>query len=194
MARKKAAKRKKKRGPPAPPVPVTITVETRKVADLRPNPDNAKTHPPEQVRALAASIKEFGVPKLTVVVDERDVLLAGHGMRLGMIEASVGDVQVNVVRGWSPARKRAFLEADNRLGELSGWDQDKRRLQLQQLASEGFPMLAIGWETGLAEFIAEGAPPTSFPSIGEDLETEHECPKCGYKWSGKPRPAEAEEE
>lgn len=27
-----------------------------------------------------------------------------------------------------------------------------------------------------------------FPDAGDDLPTEHECPSCGYKWSGKTTP------
>jgi len=27
-------------------------------------------------------------------------------------------------------------------------------------------------------------PPAEFQEYGEDIETDCECPKCGYKWSG----------
>jgi hypothetical protein len=29
--------------------------------------------------------------------------------------------------------------------------------------------------------------PSEFPEADEDIETEHQCPKCGYEWSGKSR-------
>ncbi|WP_146255441.1 ParB N-terminal domain-containing protein [Azospirillum sp. TSA6c] len=32
----------------------------------------------------------------------------------------------------------------------------------------------------------EPTPPADFPSFGEDIETQYCCPKCGYRWSGKP--------
>ena len=174
----------------------SLTIEERDLAKLRENPHNAKTHPPEQVRALAESIKEFGTPKVSITVNEKGVLLAGHGIRLGFLEAArLGYVpgtalKVMVARGWSPTKQRAFLEADNRLGELSGWDEDKRRRGLQHLRDQGFPMLAVGWERGLDEFIGQGAPPATFPSFGEDLETERQCPKCGYRFSGGKVPKE----
>ena len=28
--------------------------------------------------------------------------------------------------------------------------------------------------------------PGDFPGYGENIDTEHKCPKCGYVWSGKP--------
>ena len=162
----------------------SLTIEERDLASLKENPHNAKTHPPEQIRAVAASIKQFGYSKISIVVNEKGVLLAGHGVRLSMLDAGLARARVMVARGWSPAKQRAFLEADNRLGELSGWDEDKRRRELQYLRDQGFPMLAMGWERGLDEFIGAGAPPAAFPSFGEDLETERECPKCHYRFSG----------
>jgi len=38
---------------------------------------------------------------------------------------------------------------------------------------------------GMAKSALE--PPEEFPEVGEDLGTEHKCPKCGYEWSGKKR-------
>ena len=53
-------------------------VETRAVSGLLPYANNARTHSPEQVEQLAASIAEFGFT-VPVLVDERGVLVAGHG-------------------------------------------------------------------------------------------------------------------
>lgn len=44
----------------------------------KPHPKNARSHPPEQVRQLVASIKEFGFTK-PIVCDEKNEILAGHG-------------------------------------------------------------------------------------------------------------------
>jgi rubrerythrin len=38
---------------------------------------------------------------------------------------------------------------------------------------------------GLIPGETEVASPDDFKSFGEDIETEHRCPKCGYEWSGK---------
>ena len=32
----------------------------------------------------------------------------------------------------------------------------------------------------------DAEPPDEFGAYDEDIETEHQCPKCGYVWSGKP--------
>jgi len=38
---------------------------------------------------------------------------------------------------------------------------------------------------GLEELMTAAPPgPDSFPEVDENIETEHQCPKCGYAWSG----------
>jgi len=32
--------------------------------------------------------------------------------------------------------------------------------------------------------------PVEFTAYGEDIQTDHECPKCGYRWSGSTAPQE----
>ena len=53
-------------------------VERRQVAQLTPYARNARTHSPEQIAQIAASIREWGwtVP---VLVDEAGGIIAGHG-------------------------------------------------------------------------------------------------------------------
>ncbi|MEP6827938.1 MAG: ParB N-terminal domain-containing protein [Aestuariivirga sp.] len=52
-------------------------VERRKVADLKPFKNNARTHSREQVAQIAASIKEWGWTQ-PVLVDEADGVVAGR--------------------------------------------------------------------------------------------------------------------
>jgi hypothetical protein len=35
---------------------------------------------------------------------------------------------------------------------------------------------------------SDGTPPDSFKEFDETISTEHECPKCGYRWSGAAEP------
>jgi hypothetical protein len=34
----------------------------------------------------------------------------------------------------------------------------------------------------------DAEPPADFPEVGEDIDVEHECPKCKYRWSGASAP------
>lgn len=51
---------------------------------LKPHPQNARQHSEDQVTQLANSIQEFGFTQ-PILVDENDVILAGHGKRLVLL-------------------------------------------------------------------------------------------------------------
>lgn len=128
-------------------------VEMRKLADLTANPHNARVHPSEQIEHIRASIREFGFT-IPVLVDEGGVLLAGHARVIAVGMEGAEQVPCITARGWTEAKKRAYIEADNRLSALGQWDADKRKAELEFLSTEGFDLSAIGWKADdLAKFL-----------------------------------------
>ena len=119
-------------------------VERRSVAELIPYARNARTHSEEQVAQLAASIQEWGwtVP---VLVDERGGIIAGHGRIMAARKLGLLDVPVMAATGWSEARKRAYVIADNKLAMNAGWDKDKLNAELAELAEIGFNLATTGF-------------------------------------------------
>ena len=59
-----------------------MQVELRPVAELKPYPQNARTHTRKQIKKLARALSEigFGAP---LIVDENFVILAGHARLAG---------------------------------------------------------------------------------------------------------------
>jgi ParB-like chromosome segregation protein Spo0J len=53
-------------------------ITLRPIVELTPYANNARTHSPEQVKQLAASIREFGFVN-PVLVDGAGMIIAGHG-------------------------------------------------------------------------------------------------------------------
>ena len=98
-------------------------VERRAVAARISYARNARTHSPEQVDQIAASIREWGwtVPAL---VDDEGGIIAGHGRVLAAHKLAIAEVPVMVAAGWSEAQKRAYVLADNKLALNAGWDDD----------------------------------------------------------------------
>lgn len=99
---------------------------------LRPNPKNARTHSRKQIRRIAASIRQFGFMN-PVLVDDGNVILAGHGrLEAARLE---GLEQVPVVRfcHLTDAQKRAYLLADNKIAEQAGWDREMLAIELGEL-------------------------------------------------------------
>jgi ParB-like chromosome segregation protein Spo0J len=91
-------------------------VERRAVAVLVPNTRNARTHTEQQIDQIAASIREWGWTA-PILVDEDEVVIAGHGRLLAAARLGLDEVPVIIARGWSEAQKRAYLIADNKLTE-----------------------------------------------------------------------------
>lgn len=65
---------------------VSIEIEYRRTADLKPYGNNARTHSKKQVRQIAESIQRFGFTN-PILISDRDEVIAGHG-RLPITRAS----------------------------------------------------------------------------------------------------------
>jgi ParB-like chromosome segregation protein Spo0J len=104
----------------------------RRVDDLKVNLRNPRTHSKKQVRQIADSIRQFGFTN-PVLLDEDDVILAGHG-RLAAAKL-LGFATVPTIRlsDLSEAEKRAYALADNKLAENAGWDSNLLAIELQYL-------------------------------------------------------------
>ena len=183
------------KAPQAPKVePIVFAAdkpERRKIDDLKPYPRNPKTHSPEQVDAIAAMIREFGFTR-PILVDEGDTILAGHGATMAARKLAYAELPVIVLRGLTDAQKRAIVIADNQASALGGWDKDLLKLELGELKRLDFNLALTGFnEADLVSYMVstQPVPPGGFPAFGSDIPTEHECPKCHYKWSGASAPA-----
>lgn len=92
----------------------------------------ARVHSRDQLRQIADSIKEFGFTN-PVLVDETGKVLCGNARveaaRLLQME-TVPTLQISHL---TTAQKRAFVIAENRMGELASWDNDVLRLEFEEL-------------------------------------------------------------
>ncbi|MBA3519249.1 MAG: ParB N-terminal domain-containing protein [Rhizobiales bacterium] len=119
------------------------------VDQLTPNPRNARTHSRKQVRMIADSIQAFGFTA-PILMDEKGVLLAGHGRLEAARLLGLSEVPAVELSGLSEAKKRALLLADNKLAEKAGWDRERLALELPELrellVEEGLEILVTGFE------------------------------------------------
>jgi len=119
-------------------------VERRPVTGLVPSARNARTHSPEQVAQLAASIREWGWTT-PVLVDEQGTIIAGHGRVLAAQSLGISEVPVMVAAGWSEAQRRAYVIADNKLALNAGWDAELLPVELGDLKALGFDLGLTGF-------------------------------------------------
>jgi DNA modification methylase len=119
-------------------------VERRSVSALIPYARNARTHSDEQVAQIAASIREWGWT-MPVLVDEAGTIVAGHGRVLAAQRLGLPEVPVMVATGWSEAKRRAYVIADNKLALNAGWDEELLRLELGELKGLGVDLGLTGF-------------------------------------------------
>ena len=112
---------------------------------LRPYERNAKKHGSEQIEKLKASIMEFGF--LTpCLIDNNYNIIAGHGRVMAAKELGIQTVPCVFIEGLTEEQRRAYILADNRLGELGEWDMDLVFEELSELDDLGFDVELTGFE------------------------------------------------
>lgn len=117
-----------------------LAIEYLPIDSIRERETNSRVHRPEQVRAIANSICSFGF-SVPVLVDDDNVLIAGHGRLAAAGLLDIRSVPAVRVSGLTEAQQRAFVIADNKLTDLSFFDKNKLRSEFSFL---------LGEDTGLA--------------------------------------------
>lgn len=112
---------------------------------LRPYERNAKKHPQDQVDKIIASIQEFGFVT-PCIIDSDYNLIAGHGRVQAAKEMGLETVPCVFVEGLTDEQRRAYILADNRLGELGEWDMDLVSGELESLKNAGFDIDLTGFD------------------------------------------------
>ena len=119
-------------------------VEKWSIDKLIPYARNARTHSDEQVAQIAASIKEWGWTT-PILVDEQGGIIAGHGRTLAAQRLKMTELPVMVATGWSEAKKRAYVIADNKLALNADWDNQMLALEIAEIGELGFDLDLTGF-------------------------------------------------
>jgi hypothetical protein len=126
-----------------------MSVAYRRIEELKPDPANPRCHTRKQVRQIAESIKAFGF-NVPILIDRYGNIIAGHGRWLAGREFGITEVPTLCLDHLTPAQARAFMIADNRLTEISVWDDRLLARQLKELSLVGldFDIEVTGFEMG----------------------------------------------
>jgi DNA modification methylase len=128
------------------------------IEKLSPYARNARTHSPEQVAQIAASIAEFGFTN-PILAGGDGVIVAGHGRLAAAQKLGLDLVPVVVLDHLNPAQRRALIIADNKIAENAGWDDELLRLELTDLKDADFDLSLTGFDAdALAELLVGDKP------------------------------------
>ena len=125
------------------------------VTKLVPYVNNARTHSPEQINKLRASLREFGFIN-PVIIDRNYGVIAGHGRIMAAKEEGITEVPCVFADHLSEAQKKAYILADNRMAMDAGWDEELLRVEIEALQGMDFDPLLTGFdEAELADLFGE---------------------------------------
>lgn len=132
-----------------------LKIEYRSVDGLTEYAGNSRTHSDDQVAQVAASIKEYGFTN-PLLVDEHGVLIAGHGRLMAAKRVGLKEVPCIELGHLTEDQRRAYVIADNKLAELSGWDEEALAAELSALQSSGYSLGLTGFDDGyLSDLLAD---------------------------------------
>ena len=125
--------------------------------DLKPYEKNPRVND-YAVKRVLASIEEFGFTQ-PILVDTDMIIIAGHTRREAAILQGIESVPYIVVDWLSPEQVKAYRIADNKLAELSTWDEEILKEELFELEAVDFPLEVMGFtEIDLRNLFTEDEP------------------------------------
>ena len=158
----------------------SVKLQEVAVSKLIPYEKNAKKHGEYQIEKLKRSIEEFGFVN-PCLIDKDFNLVAGHGRVLAAKELGITKVPCVFVEGLTDAQRKAYILADNRLGELGEWDMTLVLDEIQELKNLDFDISITGFQ---------GSDPDAFGSDDSYFDDNNEpeikegkkcaCPRCGF--------------
>lgn len=173
-----------------------MKIELWDIARVKPYDKNPRRNDGPAVDAVMRSIQQFGF-RQPIVVDGEGVIIAGHTRWKAAKKLKLKQVPVHVATDLKPEQARAYRVADNKSGEVAGWDNDLLRGELLSLSDFGFDFTHFGFSdvdlsrlgvvnAGASdpdEVIEPPADPISRTGDIWLLGPYFECDTCGKKYS-----------
>lgn len=156
------------------------------IESVHPDPRNARKHGKKDIESKAEALAEFGQQK-PLIIDKDRIIRAGNGIYAAA--KSLGWETIAVIETELTGEKlKAFAIADNRLGELSEWDDEILAELLSEINDSdevemdvtGFDLDDLDEMLDLDPGSTGGEPDEQKPKPKEKrIKT---CPECGHQW------------
>jgi ParB-like chromosome segregation protein Spo0J len=134
----------------------SLAIEMIDLSALRPYRGNARRHSRAQIKQIAKSIETFGFTNPILISDGLEIL-AGHGRAAAAQLIGIDKVPVVRLSDLSPAERKAYVLADNKLALNAGWGREVLAIELQGLIDLGFDVETTGFTLGETEVVLEEA-------------------------------------
>lgn len=121
-----------------------LSVVNKQLETLTQYEQNSRLHDEAQIAQLVSSIQEFGFTN-PILVDENDMIIAGHGRLAAAEILGMKEVPTIQLLGLTDEQKRAYVIADNKLALNASWDEKVLMFELQDLESLGIDLGITGF-------------------------------------------------
>lgn len=115
------------------------------IKDLKEYENNPVIHSREQINKLAEIIKRYGF-RQPIVIDRNNVIVAGHGRLQAVKKLGYKEVDCVIADDLTDDQIRAYRLADNKIKELSLWDEDLLKTELLNLEDINLELLGFNDE------------------------------------------------
>lgn len=159
-----------------------LKIEYLCVEDLTPYERNARKHEADDIDAIAASIRKYGMNDPIGVWGKENLIVEGHGRLLACKQLGLTEVPVIRLDHLTDEERREYAIVHNRSAELSAWDADMLAIEMEDLSFDGIDIemddvMQDNQPIALADSDVES------DAYGEaDVDTVH-CPKCGFTFA-----------
>lgn len=120
-------------------------IEHVTTSSLTPYARNSRTHSQQQVKQIAASIREFGFIN-PIIIDKQGTIIAGHGRLLAAEHLQMDTVPCVRIEHMTDTQRRAYVIADNKLALNAGWDEELLKIELDDLHLADFDLSVVGFD------------------------------------------------
>ncbi len=164
-----------------------LVLENIAITALKPWARNARTHSKKQINQLAKSMRTFGFTN-PILIDNENTILAGHGRVEAARQLKMAHVPCVRLENMTPAQKRAYVLADNKLALNAGWDEEVLAEELQCLLEIDldFDIGVLGFSIPEIDNLIEGLNPEEAGDPLEDqlppVEEERAVSRPGDVW------------
>jgi ParB/Sulfiredoxin domain len=134
-----------------------LQIEWRSPDQLVPDTRNSRKHSDRQIHSVARSIEQFGF-NVPVLADRTNSIIAGHARVQAAKKLGLRKVPVVRLEHLTDSQARAFAIADNRLAEISTWDDELLAETFKELSALDldFDIEATGFTVGEIDLRIEG--------------------------------------
>lgn len=135
----------------------------------------------DAIEKVVNSIRQHGM-SAPISLDGDHVIIYGHTRYRACRQLGMATVPCIIRTDLSPELVKSLRLADNKLGELSGWDSEKLLKELAELEEAGLDMEQFGFVESMSDedidSFFDGIPPEE----KEPKKQKVTCPKCGEEF------------